>query len=331
MKRFILVLAVLLLVLCAYACALAADVRPLETADDVIDLKNGNFCLGVSDADRITDGGYFTAALYVEDLYDAKQVEALAPGDTILVNGKTLTVWEVKVHPADDTDPEDSYEVYTAEEYDGYIVFIRESADAFFCRTNDWIPVTPVGDVRVMLPLPDRFAYFSGEEEGARGQDAFLDDLEEYGDTFNPYNTFCAFEDGMLVRVTHFSYPEGPAAEPDEDIEAVEADLSAAEDGAVPVWQFCHGVRDGLETAVITGYSIDCEAGPSPVEMSPEEIEDIRLLAVSGVVTDKANDESVTGGTWVYSFETPEGEHLLSIEMYKGLIVAVDGMYHYHR
>ena len=40
---------------------------------------------------------------------------------------------------------------------------------------------------------------------------------------------------------------------------------------------------------------------------------------------------SVTGGTWIYSFETPEGTHLLSIEMYKGLIVAVDGMYSFSR
>ena len=48
---------------------------------------------------------------------------------------------------------------------------------------------------------------------------------------------------------------------------------------------------------------------------------------MNGVITGKANDTSVTGGTWVYSFETPAGEHLLSVEMYRGLIVAADGMY----
>jgi len=47
------------------------------------------------------------------------------------------------------------------------------------------------------------------------------------------------------------------------------------------------------------------------------------------VVTEKASDEMVTGGTWIYSFETPGGKHLLSIEMYKGQIVGSDGMYNY--
>ena len=44
---------------------------------------------------------------------------------------------------------------------------------------------------------------------------------------------------------------------------------------------------------------------------------------------EKADDTSVTGGTWIYSFETPGGKHLLSIEMYRGLIVGSDGMYAY--
>ena len=34
-----------------------------------------------------------------------------------------------------------------------------------------------------------------------------------------------------------------------------------------------------------------------------------------------------TGGTWVYSFETPDGEYIMSIEMYKGMLVGRDGMY----
>ena len=38
---------------------------------------------------------------------------------------------------------------------------------------------------------------------------------------------------------------------------------------------------------------------------------------------------SVTGGTWVYSFDAPDGSHLLSIEMYRGMIVTSYGMYNY--
>ena len=98
-------------------------------------------------------------------------------------------------------------------------------------------------------------------------------------------------------------------------------------DDPVPVWQFCHGVRDGLDTAVITLYTTDCETGLIPAELSPEDEAWIRNIAVNGVVTGKANDTAVTGGTWVYSFEAPGGEHLLSIEMYRGLIVSSRGMY----
>ena len=68
----------------------------------------------------------------------------------------------------------------------------------------------------------------------------------------------------------------------------------------VPVWKFCHGLREGLETAVIKGYQSSCEEGPIEIGMTPEEIEDIRDIAINGVITGKANDMSVTGGTWFY-------------------------------
>ena len=104
-------------------------------------------------------------------------------------------------------------------------------------------------------------------------------------------------------------------------------DAPVSGDDPVPVWQFCHGVRDGLDTAVITLYTTDCETGLIPAELSPEDEAWIRNIAVNGVVTGKASDTAVTGGTWVYSFEAPGGEHLLSIEMYRGLIVSSRGMY----
>lgn len=110
-------------------------------------------------------------------------------------------------------------------------------------------------------------------------------------------------------------------------VTAVCMGLSGKTAMSAPVWEFCRGTREGLETAVITGYEMDCEAGRLPVGLSAAETEDVRRLAMSGVVTGKANDMSVTGGTWVYSFDTPEGEHLLTIELYKGLLVGMDGMY----
>ena len=65
--------------------------------------------------------------------------------------------------------------------------------------------------------------------------------------------------------------------------------------------------------------------------MTEEEIADVRNLAINGVITGKANDTSVTGGTWSYVFENEEGKVILAIEMYKGWIVSVDGMYNYEK
>ena len=107
-------------------------------------------------------------------------------------------------------------------------------------------------------------------------------------------------------------------------------DSPASGNAPVPVWQFCHGIVGGLDTAVITMYATDCETGLSPAELPPEQAEWIRGIAVNGVITGKANDISLTGGTWVYTFETPAGEHLLSVEMYRGMIVAADGMYNFN-
>ena len=330
MKRMLVLMSILLLVLCVAASAQAAEIRPLETDHLEIDLTDGLFFMGVKDADRITDGGWFTAALYVADHYDAAQIEAMAQGDTVFVNGQPFTVSEVVPHGADETGLADRYEIYTEEENDGYIVFLHDSDGCYVCQINDWAPVTPVADVRVMLPLPDQFEYYSGDDAEPRDMDAFLNDLEEYGGTFVPYNTFCSFENNLLCQVIHSSYPMGPEAAPDEDEPAVEPDTTDDAE-AVPVWQFCHGLRDGLETAEIKGYTSDCEEGPSEIEMTAEEIEDIRNIAINGMITGKANDMSVTGGTWLYTFETPEGKHLLTIELYKGWIVSVDGMYTYKK
>jgi len=99
---------------------------------------------------------------------------------------------------------------------------------------------------------------------------------------------------------------------------------------AVPVWKFFHAASaEGLDTAVVTCYTTDCETGLVPEEITEEEAAAMRRLAVNGVVTEKANDMAVTGGTWVYSFDTPDGRHLMSIEMYQGLMVGRDGMYSY--
>ena len=331
MKRFFCLILILLFAVCVAVCAQAAEITPADSGLLEIDLNNGSFCMAVKDLQKISDGGWFTAVLYTVDRYDANRIEAMAPGDTVLVNGQAWTVQEVIPHEADEAGLSSSYEIYTEEENDGYIVFVYdEDSGCYICAINDWSPVTFVADVRIMLPLPDAFEYWRETENEPGNMDTLLNDLEEYGTTFVPYNTFCTFKDGLLVGITHSSYPIGPEIAAEEVVDAAEPEESDDTE-AVPVWKFCHGLRNGLESAVIKGYFHEDEEGSRECEMTPEEIEDVRSIAIDGVITEKASDLSVTGGTWFYTFETPEGDHLLTVEMYKGWIVSVDGMYKYRK
>ena len=53
----------------------------------------------------------------------------------------------------------------------------------------------------------------------------------------------------------------------------------------VPVWKFCHGLRDGLDTAVITGWTTDCEERAKPAMN--------RLPAAHGFIPLKRRAESI--------------------------------------
>ena len=317
MKRNILaaVLLVLLFTLCLTACACAAEIRPIPVDHDRLDLGNGEFRLSFRNTDRVSSGGSLTAVLYLRDHYKAEQIRSLAPGNRILVNDSTWTVKKILPH----TDPESpdtvtAYEICPEEAFDGYMVFEPCDDGSYIAVINDWVPVTPVGSVLVSLPLPDSFRYipvFSGEEEDPCGAEEFLRVLKTFGNTVNPYNSSCVFENGNLISVTHASYPGGPVGAEEQ----------------MPVWKFFHGLRDGLDTADIIAYTTDCEIEAVPVDITDEEKEWVRCIAMNGRVMEKADDTCVTGGTWVYSFYTPGGKYLLSIEMYRGLIVGSDGMY----
>ena len=314
------VLTVILLVLLALAvtaCASAAEIRPIPLDHDTLDLGNGVFSFFVRGGDRAEKTGSFIAVLYSKDLYDGEQIRNLAPGDTVYANDRKWTVKEVVIHSfAEAPDLPADYEICTEEGLgeEEYLAFSPCGDGTYIAVTGDWNPLTLAGSVQVKLPLRDDFVYI---REGAeQDPEAFIDDLGSFG---NPYNTECEFRDGELIRVVSNAYPYGPKEPEDGTFQPV------------PVWKFCHGFRDGLDTAVITAYRSDCEAGPAEVEITPEEVGEIRMLAMNGTVTGKASDEMVTGGTWIYSFETPGGTHLLSVELYKGRIVGSDGMYSYEK
>jgi len=317
-------LGILLVCLFFSVCACAEEIRPLETVSENTDLSNGTFCITIPDDSDPAGTGFFTASLFVEDRYDAAQISALAPGDTVWMNGYAWTVHEVVVHEYEGSVLNTTFEICPEEEYYGYLVFEPCGDGTFRAVIDDWVPVTSVGKIRVALPLPDRFSYIrisSGEEEDPADAQTFLEDLWMFGG-FTAWNTACTVENGELVSITHSSYPEGPEACWPED-----GDFSPGSSGEMPLWQFCSGDPDLLESAVISAYFIDCEAGPEPCELTDEKMNELRTLAMYGVVTGRENDMMTTGGSTVYVFETSGGEHIMSVEMFSGLIVGSDGMY----
>ncbi|MBQ8093746.1 MAG: hypothetical protein IJ242_09250 [Clostridia bacterium] len=88
------------------------------------------------------------------------------------------------------------------------------------------------------------------------------------------------------------------------------------------------GISDSiLENGIITCCETDCETGIIPVELTPERESAIRHQLLTSKVIRKASCVSVTGGTFCYTFQDPDGNILGSVELYEGRLVLPGGMY----
>lgn len=236
MKRALSILLTLALILAAgLSLAETAAVRPLEITQGSYDLGNGEFWVEMDYVDN-PGSGPLTMDLYLEVRYSLAEIENLRRGDTIEVEGKTYTVDLVVIHGWYDSDGDgekdagsitvkdpdqvrdllekyrlqiseyeldpSSYEIYTQEEFDGYIAF-NVGSDGF-CHplVNDVTFRTPVGTVEVPLPLPEGFVCHIADEFGdsdiENGTERDFLDALEYG--CDRYSDTVRFEDGKLVE-----------------------------------------------------------------------------------------------------------------------------------
>ena len=237
MKKSLFILLTLALILSAgFSPAEAETVRPLEITQDSYDLSNGVFWISMDQIDS-PGGSRLTMTLYLEDRYSLAEIESLRPGDTIEIRGETYTVDLVVIHGWYDSDGDGkndtgsitvkdpdqyrdllskyrlvlsehelspaSYEIYTKEEFDGYIAF--DIGEEGFCHPviNDMTFRTLIGTVEIPLPLPKGFTcqiddeFGSSDMKDGTAQD-FLDALE-YG--CDCYSDIARFEDGKLMEV----------------------------------------------------------------------------------------------------------------------------------
>ena len=236
-KALSLLFTVILISVVTLSFAEAKHIRPLDLTPDSYDLNNGEFWFGV-DTEAEVAGGSLTMTLYLEDRYNIAEVEALKPDDTVEVNGETYTVEAVVIHGWYDSDgdgeldtgditvrePElaqylydkyetmvsdrelvpESYEIYTKEEFDGYIA-LSIGADGY-CHplVNDITFRRQIATTEVPLPLPDGFAYHYEENRDHKegGAQEFLNALTD--SVFEPYSSIARFKDGKLVEVWNY-------------------------------------------------------------------------------------------------------------------------------
>ncbi len=187
--------------------ATAAPVEPVNMSGREVDTDSGIYWAAITDVDRVENGGFFTARLYLQDLYPAADIAGLGEGRQVRVNGQVYTVSSVVPHE------DGAIEIVPREDFEGYIVFNPASDTFYTALVNDWVPCTHIADWKVLLPLADAFAFtWIGGDGDASIYDAYsfinwLGDAE-----LNQYNTMLQFADGMVISIIHTSYPFGPEA-----------------------------------------------------------------------------------------------------------------------
>ena len=216
MKRVCLILAALLCLVTVRSLAENSgpdeSVCPFDVSEPWIELENGVFCCGVRNPDTVIADGKLTLDIYLEDRYNTDVLEALIPGDIVWVAGKELTVKEFTLRETDSRIGFE-FELVPEEEVFAYVVFVPRANGTCIALVDDWSPVVELGSIDISLPLRDDFryiAYSAGIAGEPAGQDALLEDLAAYGDSFVPYNTTCVIVGGELWEIVHSPYPAGP-------------------------------------------------------------------------------------------------------------------------
>lgn len=185
--------------------------EPMVPAEGRADLENGTFWADLTQLKSIDAGGYFNAALYLEECYAAAEVEALKPGDRVKTEGAEYTVKSISRDPSRD----DLYLLETAEDSSRF-QFVRISAPSpdagnYHLMKNGDVTVYYCTDYRVMLPLPYafQFAWVDGQDVQLRDADDFLRLLREEILTEEDMThdlTALQFRDGLVTAIVHAEY-----------------------------------------------------------------------------------------------------------------------------
>lgn len=205
MRKYMILFLSIALVL-AISGASAMTLSP-ESAPTSINTKGTvQYYMSMVDDSQIENGGYFTIGLYAPEVFRTSGVKNLKTGDTIMLNGKNTKI--SAINPVEDGWLE---LIPSADEY-GYIFLVPSGTQPFYIAVvDDWVPCAKITELKVWMPLPDKFTYVYGPEEEHFTASKFIKELQNgAGEWINQYNTMVTLENGVPVMIIHSDYPEGP-------------------------------------------------------------------------------------------------------------------------
>jgi len=187
----------------AGALAEGAAVKPFPGGTEA-ETSFGVYLAEIQDPSATLKDGYFTASLYNPDCYPLADIDGLKAGDTVQVDGQVFTVSSVVPHE------EGIVEIYTKEDFDGYIIF-QPHGEVYVAIVNDFAAATYVTDYKFTTPLPAGFHFYwrdIEEEFQALDADGFIAMVKgSSAPSFTRGYTVIDFSNGQIAKLIFSDMP----------------------------------------------------------------------------------------------------------------------------
>lgn len=202
LTTMLLSLCLMLLTICASAMTLTPEAAPSSVSTK----GTLQYYMSIVDDKQIESSGFLTIGLYAPEVFLIANVQKLKAGDTIRLNGQNVSIRKLN------QTTEDWIEIVPEDGNYGYIYLVPSGNNPYcIAVVDDWVPCAMVSEMKVWMPLPDKFVYIAGPDEEHYTAGQFIRELQNgAGEYINQYNTVVTLENGAPVTITHTDYPEGP-------------------------------------------------------------------------------------------------------------------------
>ena len=179
-------------------------IKPLESTINIDNLTNGTYSVALEDYAFYVDEHNTTqliVTIYTYDFYDAKDIENLKLGDTILVINEEVTINSLEKTPLGNIVVNGGFEL------GGYDFTTLDGATYFIIGASDTKAYYEIG--LATLPVSSDFVFDDETDNSLDTFDAddFLADEKPFYYAFSQYNTTIELKDGEVIRMTRIYTP----------------------------------------------------------------------------------------------------------------------------